>query len=659
MMYNFIKSNLVQNNDYLYMIDVDNTIYKIDKINGTIYDSQKFNYPFNFDLVKDSTDYLYIQTENGYILRISYNLNLIWKQNFINNNLIKNNNAVIPYTQNDIFKVLLVDKFDNVLVSYKNYLLSINKNQELVWKYSQEDIKYYNQIVNKNNDIFISTNKAKIIQLNEYGVFKNEFEITINEENEESNIYQSCQVNNNLLYIPTLNNKIEVYDIVNKEKLENININEPITNQLYFDKFGNLIAQGLSNTYYIKTPHIKNEYSVWFKNGQNYKNSYSNNERQENFIYEDINITDRSNVLIDLPDQKKYELINSKGSIFYDGNYKYAYNPNTDDVGIYNIEIQGYNSSNIQFKIFFNINVKPHISPLIWEDNMEFVYKENEKIEIELDNYLIHENPVNYEIIYNNDSLSRILMEQKSFLIKQEEEKETYLYDVYMTENKDDLNYLVPNISLDYKILEKVDISQFMIKDYQEFNKVYYIKVCQYDQTNSFYIQDSPIYTFHSIHDYQFIQDNKFYWTPRYDTFGEYIFTIKQQDVNGQVQYTDIKINIVKNENIPKDIYLLLPYNKITNVDPTNLILKWNKPNLDKEQTILYDIFLDVLPEPRIFISNLIDNELIVKELEENQTYFLKIKQKTSEKYFCESIIYSFTTQDLNEKTLYKNWETI
>jgi len=60
MMYNFIKSNLVQNNDYLYMIDVDNTIYKIDKINGTIYDSQRFNYPFNFDLVKDSTDYLYI-----------------------------------------------------------------------------------------------------------------------------------------------------------------------------------------------------------------------------------------------------------------------------------------------------------------------------------------------------------------------------------------------------------------------------------------------------------------------------------------------------------------------------------------------------------------------------------------------------------------------
>jgi len=42
---------------------------------------------------------------------------------------------------------------------------------------------------------------------------------------------------------------------------------------------------------------------------------------------------------------------------------------------------------------------------------LEFVYKENEKIEIELDNYLIHENPVNYEIIYNNDSLSRILME--------------------------------------------------------------------------------------------------------------------------------------------------------------------------------------------------------------------------------------------------------
>jgi len=35
-----------------------------------------------------------------------------------------------------------------------------------------------------------------------------------------------------------------------------------------------------------------------------------------------------------------------------------------------------------------------------------------------------------------------------------------------MTENKDDLNYLAPHISLDYKILEKVDISQFMIKDY-------------------------------------------------------------------------------------------------------------------------------------------------------------------------------------------------
>jgi hypothetical protein len=35
-----------------------------------------------------------------------------------------------------------------------------------------------------------------------------------------------------------------------------------------------------------------------------------------------------------------------------------------------------------------------------------------------------------------------------------------------MSEDKTDLNNLEPNISMDYKILEKVDINQFMIKDY-------------------------------------------------------------------------------------------------------------------------------------------------------------------------------------------------
>jgi hypothetical protein len=42
------------------MIDKENTLYKIDKINGTIYDSKQYNYPFNFDLIKDSNDYMYI-----------------------------------------------------------------------------------------------------------------------------------------------------------------------------------------------------------------------------------------------------------------------------------------------------------------------------------------------------------------------------------------------------------------------------------------------------------------------------------------------------------------------------------------------------------------------------------------------------------------------
>jgi hypothetical protein len=82
-----------------------------------------------------------------------------------------------------------------------------------------------------------------------------------------------------------------------------------------------------------------------------------------------------------------------------------------DDVGSHNVEIIGYNLNDIQFKISFRINIQKHISNLIWKDNMEFNYKENEKIEIELDNYLTHENPVEYEIIYNHDSLSRILMD--------------------------------------------------------------------------------------------------------------------------------------------------------------------------------------------------------------------------------------------------------
>lgn len=641
-------SNQIYINNYLYTYiynGAESTISKISSKTGQIINQLKINEEICYDLYQNYQNFIYFTTNSGILYKIDTNLNIIKTIIFHNESLKESQKPYI--NQNGNFKILMIMTNQNILISYDNYLLLIDENDKLKYLYfDKNNVLFYSQCQDYYMNNIITHSKGIYI-------FSDDFQENLYQDLTQ-NTFSQNQICTSKYIIYSCDNSLKIID--NKTyNLLNKNQYQDVISKISFKDSSDIIVYTKDNYYTL--------YQIEFLHEKFRQNFEYQRYLLPNIYLNDVNITDKDVYQYNLSNINTayssiiisdFKNLGNIGTVF---DKKFMILQNSNLKGTHKIELLAITNKG-NFKIIFDIKISSTDEfPFLEKYSDSIIINENDNLKYNLAENIINYDilgNISYKIMKNNECNQRLDMLQKTYINNTFSDNGD-LYDIFLSENEDALKNVNPQ-SEQYKIYSKINNTNIKLLDKQEFNKIYYMRICKYDQDVLYYEDSSEIYKFYSIFDKQFIDDGYFIWNPKLESAGDYQFIIR---IYNDSVYKEFMLNVtVEKRNVYLDnINIENIFNLMTDVN-TDINIKWNIPNVinikeNEKFTIFYDIYFDTLPDPRIYIKNCIDSQINIKSLKPDSVYYIKIRQKLSEKKYVETQIIQFKTKKSQISDLY------